>query len=450
MKKNKRRNFIQTSIRFSLALSLGVLIMEGCFPINPDLQDALDSKIPDGRIKHIIFLIKENRTFDNYFGTYPGANGATTAPIITGEIIPLRRQADLIAGPDHSSEAHALAYNDGQMNAFQLIVVSQLPSLDLASDPYANNSLTQFYQEDIPAYWVYAQNFVLGDSMFSSVAGPSLPNHLFTIAAQSGNTKDNPRTFLRGFDWGCENDDEKVEVWDKSNQSTLRPACFDFRTLADELDAKGYSWRYYAPPKAAGGRSLKGYRWSSFNAIQHVRFGPGWENVVPIEQFAIDAATGNLPTVSWVIPYARFSEHPDYSVCAGENWTVDVMNRLMAGPAWESSAVFITWDDFGGFYDHVPPRQVDHLGLGFRVPLLVVSPYAKQGFIDSTDYEFSSLLRFAEDYLGLDTLTERDRNASNMMNAFDLTQPPREPLMLGMRECPVGTEDIQGGWDFQD
>jgi len=393
---------------------------------------------PDGPIKHIVIFVKENRTFDNYFGTYPGANGATTATDSFGNVVPLHHEPDQVPDISHASEAGYMAYDDGKMDKFNLITsnADRKPN-----DTYGNNSLTQMYQSDIPNYWQYAQNFVLGDNMFSSLMGPSFPNHLYTVAAQSGGAVNNPRTdrnigtltnATKG--WGCDVPNQQVQVQDASGNVQLQEACFDFKTLADELDAANFSWRYYAPP---AGKS--GYVWSSFNAINHIRNGPDWQNVVPVEQFQVDAAAGDLPTVSWVVTPGTVSEHPPASVCTGENWTVDLMNTVMQGPNWSSTAVFLTWDDFGGFYDHVPPQQVDGYGLGFRVPLLVISPYAKQGYIDHTQYEYSSMLRFAEDSLGLATLTDRDAGANNMMGAFDFTQPPRPPFILQQRTCPKRT-----------
>ena len=156
------------------------------------------------------------------------------------------------------------------------------------------------------------------------------------------------------------------------------------------------------------------------------------------QQFLTDTRKGDLPTVSWIVTPGKVSEHAPASVCVGENWTVQMLNSLMRSPDWSSTAVFLTWDDFGGFYDHVAPQQVDGFGLGFRVPLLVISPYAKQGYIDHTQYEFSSMLRFAEDSLGLAPMTNRDRSANNMMGAFDFTQSARPPFLLQQRSCPSG------------
>ncbi len=399
----------------------------------------------NGKIKHIVFFVKENRTFDNYFGTYPGANGSTTATTSTGQVVPLQHEKDQIPDIDHSSTGAIMAYDSGQMDKFNLL---HSMSKD-TTQPYGNNSLTQLYQSDIPAYWNFAQQFVLGDNMFSSLMGPSFPNHLYTVAGQSGGVINNPVSdggvgtvgkSSRG--WGCDVANQQVEVKDANGNTKLQEACFNFETLADELDGKHDSWRYYAPSSGT-----PGYVWSVFNAVQHIRYGPDWKYVVPVEQFMADAAAGDLPSVSWVVTPAKYSEHPPASVCVGENWTLQMLNALMQGPDWSSTAVFLTWDDFGGFYDHVAPQQVDGYGLGFRVPLLVISPYAKKGYIDHTQYEFSSFLRFAEDTLGLAQLTGRDKAANNMMGAFNFNQSPRPPLILQQRACKVAFDYENSDYD---
>ena len=399
-------------------------------------------------IKHIVFFIKENRTFDDYFGTYPGANGATSATDSQGKVIPLRHGHDQNPDIDHSSQGAIMAYDNGKMDYFDHLH-SKGKNFAATQDPYANNSLTQLYQSDIPNYWKYAQNYVLGDNMFSSLMGPSFPNHLYTIAAQSGGVINNPKTdknigtlgnATKG--WGCDVPHQTVMVKSSSGTVSEQEACFNFQTLADELDAKGDSWRYYAPPSGTSG-----YIWSSFNAIKHIRYGKDWQYVVPTQQFMVDAANGNLPTVSWIVTPGQVSEHAPASVCTGENWTVQMLNSLMNGPDWSSTAVFLTWDDFGGYYDHVPPQQIDGYGLGFRVPLLVISPYAKKGYIDHTQYEFSSMLRFSEDILNLPQLTNRDKGANNMMNAFDFSQSPRSPLILQQRSCNVAMQYTNPNYD---
>jgi phospholipase C len=406
---------------------IGLMVMLSAF-----LSNGSSSSTPvvaAQHIKHIIFFIKENRTFDNYFGTYPGANGATTAVDSEGETIPLQHERDRVPDIDHTFMGARGAYDDGKMDNFDLLKSQSTSYKERRDNPYANNSLTQLYQSDIPNYWLYAQNFVLGDNMFSSLMGPSFPNHLYTVAAQSGGAIDN--AVPDAYGWGCDISNQKVEVMSGNGSTHLQEACFNFQTLADELDAKGASWRYYAPPAREG----YGYHWSAFDAIKHIRYGKDWQYVVPAYTFMNDAANGTLPTVSWIVTPAWASEHPSASVCQGENWTIQMLNALMRGPAWSSTAVFLTWDDFGGFYDHIPPQQIDGYGLGFRVPLIVISPYAKKGYIDHTQYEFSSMLRFAEDILGLASLTKRDKGANNMFNAFDFTQKPRPPLILRQRTC---------------
>ena len=415
------------SIHYGLVALLVVLSACSSTAASPASTAAQD-------IKHIIFLIKENRTFDNYFGTFPGADGATTAVDSEDETIPLQHEKGSIPDIEHDPVGAKAAYDSGKMDKFDRLNSESTTSAARAADPYANNSLTQLYQSDIPNYWLYAQNFVLGDHMFSSLMGPTFPNHLYTIAAQSGGAIDNPVDNPKQFGWGCDVPNQLVSVRDSSGTTHMQEACFNFKTLADELDAKGDSWRYYAPPSWG-----YAYQYSVFNAIRHIRYGKDWQYIVPNDVFLYDAAHGRLPTVSWIVTPFDVSEHPGNGtgVCVGENWTVQMLNALMRGPDWSSTAVFLTWDDFGGFYDHVPPQQIDGYGLGFRVPLVVISPYAKKGYIDHTQYEFSSMLRFAEDILGLAPLTKRDLMANDMLNAFDFAQQPRAPLILRPRVCSM-------------
>ena len=435
----KRSFHWRHAVSISSVVVMGLVLIAACGTSTP--ITVAPTKVVNAAIKHIVFFVKENRTFDNYFGTYPGANGATTATDSAGNVVPLQHQPDRLPGDiDHSSEGAIKAYDNAKMDHFDQISSTGDPH---PTTPYQNFSLTQLHQSDIPNYWSYAQNYVLGDNMFSSLMGPSFPNHLYTVAAQSGGADDNPNTDknqgtlndkIKG--WGCDIPNQTVKVKAIDGTLSQHEACFNFNTLADELDKANYSWKYYAPTQ-----NQSGYIWSSFDAIDHIRNGPDWKNVVPVTQFQQDAANGTLPTVSWVVTPGMDSEHPPASVCVGENWTVQLMNALMKGSDWSSTATFLTWDDFGGFYDHVAPQQIDSYGLGFRVPLLVISPFAKKGVVDHTQYEFSSMLRFAEDELGLPTLTNRDKAANNMMGAFDFQQTPRAPLILSQRTCSLAAQD---------
>ena len=383
-------------------------------------------------IQHIVFIIKENRSFDEYFGQFPGADGATSGTTSTGQVMPLERTPDTVVDMGHDWTSAITAIDGGKMDRFDIILDGDLNGEYL--------SYSQMTQADIPNYYAYAQNFVLADQMFSSLHGPSLPNHLYTIAAQSGGVITVPAspTSQNLSNWGCDSPagSHVTVVDDEGNISQVFP-CFDFQTVADSLDSAGISWRSYAPPEGE-----QGYEYSTYDAINHIRNTSLWtENTAPDTQFATDAASGNLPAVSWLVT-GPGSEHAPNSTCQGENWTVQQLNALMQGPDWNTTAVFLTWDDFGGFYDHVPPPQFDEYGLGPRVPLIIISPYAQPGYISHKQYEFSSVLKFIEGRFNLTPLTERDANANDTTDSFNFNQTPLPPLVLNQRACP-----IPSAWD---
>jgi phospholipase C len=364
-------------------------------------------------IQHIVFIICENHTFDNYYGTFYGSDGATTGMTSTGEVVPLTPMPDLDSNQNCNSwDCALLGMDGGKMDQFNLMTGGNLIAY------------MQTTQQGIPNYWAYGTRFALADQYFTSVHGPSLPNHLFAVAAQSGGAIDNggnpgPGTDCDGISYGT------VTVIDQSGKRTQQSPCFDFKTLPDTLENAGISWTYYADDG--------GY----LSLINHIRNSPLWkQNIASSAQFATDAQTGHLRAVSWVLPSSDLSEHPGYSICAGENWTVSVLNALMQGPDWNTTAVFITWDDFGGFYDHVPPPQIDQFGLGPRVPLLVISPFARAGYISHVVSEHSSILKFIETRYQLPALTARDAAASDLLDNFDFSQTPSSPMILQLRQCP--------------
>jgi len=368
-------------------------------------------------IKHVVFILHENRTFDNLFGTFPNANGATTAPISTGQVIPLGHTPDRTPLPlNHTQPTEVMVADFGKMDRFdQLTGCTQNESL---------MCLTQYTQADIPNLWQYASTFVLADNYFSSLHGPSFPNHLFVIGAQNGGAANNTNPITNQ---GCAAAaTTNVVVIDGQGEISTPYPCFDFPTLADSLQTAGLSWRAYNTG-------------SDFAAINHIRNTALWNNIVPVGQFALDAAAGKLPAVSWLLPPGAENQYPTNSACDGENWTVTQLNALMQGPDWSSTAVFIAWDDFGGFYYHVAPPQVDEYGLGPRVPALVISPYAKPGYISHVQYDHTSVLKFIETQFGLAALTSRDAAAADFSDAFDFTQTPQAPLVLQTRHCPAAS-----------
>jgi phospholipase C len=386
-----------------------------------------------GLIRHIVIMDKENRTFDSMFGTFPGANGATTYVGQDGRTYLLAHQPDhLVTDVSHTWQNARDAYNGGRMDRFWHIDDAVQDGIDVAD--------SQFYRSDIPNYWTYAQTFSLDDAFFSNIMGPSFPNHLYAVAGQAANTDSNTGSSR----WGCDGP-STIRVEERATNGDAAHAfpCFDFPTLADLLDARQLSWKYYAPAI-----DQSGYIWNALDAIRHIRFGPEWStHVVDYSRFVQDAAAGTLPAVSWLVEPGRYSDHPPASICAGENWTVQQINAIMRNPdEWAHTAIILTWDDFGGFYDHVPPPPGPNpqIMYGFRVPAIIISPYARAHTIDHTFYSFSSLLRFAEETFQLPPLTTQDADASGLAGSFNFAQKPLPPLVLQTRECPppLSTEPL--------
>jgi phospholipase C len=387
--------------------------------------DALDTKFP---IKHVVFLIKENRTFDNLFGTFPGANGQTWG-MDHGVRRPLTRGTDQRAHDiPHCYPCALAAYDGGKMDGFN-------------QSSYADQwAYTQLHKDQLPNYWHWAGQNVLFDNFFASAQGPSFPNHLYSIAAQSGGAHDNPRR-LPGLThgsntFGCDAPKSQlVEVVDSEGKTRMIPPCFDFETEGDLLNGAHIPWAYYAADE-----QQKGYIWSAYSAIRRYREHPArWnDHIFPVDNVIQDIKANILPPVTWITPRFELSEHPEYNFCHGENWSTQVIDAIMQSPMWKSTAIFLTWDDYGGFYDHVPPPQVDDFGFGVRVPMLVLSPYARQGVVSHELGEFSSVLRFVEDNWGLTQLTKRDRQATPLSSAFDFQQAPRPPDPLPLRTDCVG------------
>jgi phospholipase C len=427
-----------------------------------------------GQIRHIIFLVKENRTYDCYFGRFDGGNGTTVGRLSNGATVALGDMPDHAVDGDHSWDAALKAMDNGAMDKFNLIQGALLPDGGACSWGPCNYVAAQ--PSALPNYWSMAQNYVLGDNFFSSLHGPSFPNHLFTIAAQSGGfgpadsgfrADGGPGTQLGAMDnpgkggkpppiadagtWvgyqgfapagveldggygGCDSQPgARVRVRDPEGDEEEIYPCFDVPTLGDSLTQAGVSWAMYGAQEGEGGYQL----WSIYAAIRHIRESPDWsQRLRPGNQIFADIDAGTLPAVSWISGYGGMSEHPTASTCQGENWTVDLLNQLGASPLWSSSVVFITWDDFGGFYDHVPPPQLDGFGLGPRVPLLLVSPFALAGHVDHTQSEFASVLRFIEDVYALPRLTDRDAKTTNLFQDFNFQQAPRAWSPLPARTC---------------
>ena len=392
--------------------------------------DAYKTRWP---IKHVIFIIKENRSFDQLFGRFPGANGARFG-YENGKRVRLKPASDQ-RGYDvpHCRACSISAINDENMDGFGI-------------QKHGFYAYTQMRPSGEPNYWAWAKHYVLADNFFASALGPSYPNHLFTIAAQSGGAYNNPRQDFNAMlnaaqngtvkSWGCDiAQPAYVEAFDTQGEPTHIPPCFDFKTEGDLLRSAGIPWAYYAAEP-----NQLGYMWSAYSAISRYRDNPTlWDRYIrPVDDVVRDIQKDRLPPVTWITPRFADSEHPDYNFCYGENWATQVINSIMKSPAWKSTAIFLTWDEWGGFYDHVKPPTVDHFGYGFRVPLIVLSPYAKQGYIDHQTSEFDSMLKFIEENWGLAPLTSRDAHAPSLAGAFDFAQTTTKPDPLPLRTDCVG------------
>lgn len=341
-------------------------------------------------ITHVVILMMENHTFDSYFGTFPGANGVKLAHAAN----PLRSDYD------HSGPATLAALDNGKMDGFP------------------QRSYVQYIQSDIPTYWAYAQQFGLGDNFFSSMATSSLPNHMAMVAAQTGGID----TTIKNNGCGSIQNTILYSRNQQGNNYWSYP-CYGIASLPQILDANNVSWKYYGPTAV----------WDAPLLIQGLNTSPN--NIRTPNRFIQDVKANKMASVSWVTPTGgATSDHPPGAIQGAENWVATQINTIMNSPYWSSTAIFLTWDDWGGFYDHVIPPQIDGVGLGPRAPLIVISPYAKQGYISHSQGEFSSFIKFVEENWQLPNLGQRDAlsSTSDLMDFFDFTQPPQLPLIEPM------------------
>jgi phospholipase C len=380
---------------------------------------SVDTRWP---VKRVIYLMMENRSFDNLFGRFPGANG-TRVGVRDGREVPLARCPEWLPGDlGHHTAAWYRSFNQGQMDGFAL-------------GKYGTYfAYSQFAPQDVPNYHAWGKEFVLCDNFFASAAGPSYPNHLYFIAGQAGGAIDNPNNirtrFLEGGraskSWGCDayGDDVHVLVRDVDGELQRHSTCFDFESVGEQLSKRDIDWASYsADPYQAG------YIWQAYSSIRDVYHNEElWEeHVWPVDDLMRDIEADALPSVTWVTPRFQLSDHPPFSTKHAHNWVTGIVNAVMRSGMWDDVALFITWDEWGGLYDHVIPPSVDEVQLGFRVPMLVISPFARRGYVDDAFGEFSAPLRFIADNWGLPFLTNRIRDSHGFEHVFDFDGRPRGP-----------------------
>jgi len=400
-------------------------------------------------IQHIVFIDKENRTFDSYFGLFPGANGTTTGKVKVNGVV---KTITLNVAPDKALNychgwncAHG-AYDKGQNDNFAAADASK----QCNTSPYTCYQEAQ--QSLIPNYWKLAQNFVLSDNTFSSALTASLTNHLFTAAGNGGSTTlakeiiNNPSNGSTNNKWGC---DAPSGTTVQLEDGTKEFPCVTDTTLADEMQTANVSFKWYGAPTTDSG-----YKWDSLDTFKQDRNGTVWSHNVPWTQMATDLTNNALPAFSWVTPPFAQSEHAPQSVCVGENWSAQIIQNIENSSAWSSTVIIVAWDDWGGFYDHVPPQQLDGMGYGFRVPMIIISPFAfandnpTQPHITHAQYELASVLKLAEEVFNLPSLGQRDASAGDLMQALNFTvMNPTVPLT--QRTCPTSATP-QTSLDYND
>jgi phospholipase C len=445
--------------RFVVIAFLGLIVPAGCSSSGsapPVSMRALpQSGSPSQYISHVVVIIQENRSFENFFAGYPGANapmsgcaipetgtGTGTARLRVDRQLARHRSSSGCPKGDisvtlkpitfddldlaHDWQSSITSYDNGKMDGFS----KWGPAGSYYAYTYVKQSL-------IAPYWDIAQQYVLADEMFPTEWGGSFTGHL-TLVAGTDNISQSPseaeidNPTAAPYDCDSPPGTKSSYVTSKQKVETNKGPfpCFDqWNTLAEVLDGAGVSWKYYATQKMNAGI------WEPFEAMQYVRYGPDWNNIIaPQTKILTDPGKGDLASVSFVTPSLADSDHPPLKPGQGSDlgpsWVASVVNAIGESSYWNSTAIIVLWDDWGGWYDNSSPPQPDYRGLGFRVPCMIISPYAKQGYVDSTQYEFGSILKFIEEVYGTGSIGPTsqgytDQRATSLDAAFDFNQQPR-------------------------
>jgi phospholipase C len=460
--------------RVSLFVLFGVL-MAACSasPSAPSYQ------VPSGihKIQHIVVIQQENRSFDSYFGTYPGADGipmSNGVPTVCAPdpsshqcVKPYADHADVNGGGPHGQSNATADINGGKMDGFvKQARLARRGCLDPTNPACANSSSNDVMgyhtQSDIPNYWTYAQDFVLQDHMFEPNASWSLPEHLFLVSEWSANCTqhDNPSSCANAVQNPGLPPDFGGGRASPSGAATPRPSpIYAWTDLTYLLHKNHVSWGYYVVPGSepdcendaamSCGAVKQNSRtpgiWNPLPYFDTVRSDGQLKNIQPVSNFYATAQAGTLPAVSWVVPSGQVSEHPPAPVSYGQSYVTSLINAVMRSPNWSSTAIFLSWDDWGGFYDHVAPPSVDQNGYGLRVPAMVISPYAKRGYIDHQTLSFDAYDKFIEDDFlhgqRIDPVSdgrpdprpdvrENEGILGNLLADFDFNQEPVAPVVL--------------------
>jgi phospholipase C len=426
------------------------------------------------KIKHVIIIMQENRSFDSYFGTYPGADGIPMKhgrPTVcvpdpkTGRCVaPYVDHADVNGGGPHSYINAVADVNGGRMNGFIGQAESGRRGCINPTDPACTNSanpdvMGYHTRSDIPNYWTYAKDFVLQDRMFEPNDSWSLPSHLFLVSEWSAYCSVPHVASSCVSAVQTRRRERPPDYPPYYGGATSSSPDYPWTDITYLLHKHHVSWGYYivsgtepdcenpsqetcAP--VAQNSTTYGI-WNPLPWFDTVRDDDQLTNIQSVDRFYADARNGTLPAVSWVTPSGEVSEHPPSPVSFGQSYVTSLINAVMKSPDWSSTAIFLAWDDWGGFYDHVRPPRVDQNGYGLRVPAIVISPYARRGYIDHQTLSFDAYNKFIEDdFLGGQRLNpktdgrpdprpdvrEDEKILGNLINDFDFAQRPLRPVLL--------------------
>jgi len=439
------------------------------------------------KIKHVVIIMQENRSFDEYFGTYPGADGI---PARNGKFTvcapnpathrcdaPTYDAADINGGADHSHQAAVADIDGGKMDGFVARAEATKAKCTQIQDPacaHTNTPDVMGYHDarEIPNYWTYAHDYVLNDHLFEPVTSWSLPAHNYLVSGWSARcTSASPSSCTNniGFPYFPASMERFVKQAMATGTAPVSAAWTDITYL---LHKQKVSWGYYIEtgsqpdcvddaatcPPTAQSYKTPGI-WNPLPIFTDVHQDHQLGNIRSTSSFLSQAKAGTLPAVSWITPSQTNSEHPPASIHEGQAWVTNLINAVMRGPDWNSTAIFLSWDDWGGFYDHVVPPTVDGNGYGLRVPSIVISPYAKRGFIDHQILSHDAYLKFIEDdFLGgarlnpatdgrpdpRPTVRETVPQLGDLTLDFNFNQTPRPPTLLSTNP-PPGPASTPGG-----
>jgi phospholipase C len=419
----------------------GLALLAGCSNIGRD-SSPVSAVVPNasqsarvrhlsssGKIQHVVIIVQEDRSFDNLFQGYPGADTVSSGKDSHGNTIvlqPVSLATQYVL--DHSSTAMFAACNGPQ---------SDLPGTHCAMDGFNNEesyggppnpAYVYVPRRESKPYFDMAHEGVLADRMFPSNLDESFVSHQYIIAAQARRSVDNQSAFEP-----CDGPTDEIEtLTDTRTVGPMEQACFNYQTLGDEIDNAGLTWRYYtSTPDGDGGE------WSAYQAVKHIRYGPDWAKdvITPQTQFLTDVQAGTLSNVTWITPTCENSDHVNCGARTGPKWVSALVNAVGESQFWNSTAIFIMWSEWGGLYDHVAPPFVGYDGLGIRVPLVILSAYSKQNFVSHVQYEHGSILRFAEDQFGLGQLAASDKRANSPeKDCFDFSKPPHAFVPITVKD----------------